>query len=107
MQNDFAARADWSVKSVKEANHPPQVQIKGELDRRVKPGELVHLDASPSKDPDGDDLTFSWWQYQEADTYTGAVKIKNANATKAAYKVPGDAKSGESIHLVLEVKDSG
>ena len=107
LQNDFAARADWCVKSFEEANHPPLVKLDNELDIISKPGSIIHLSAKGTTDPDGDDLTFTWWQYEEADTYQGNVVIENSTAREASFTVPADAKKGQSIHIVCEVKDNG
>lgn len=106
-QNDFAARADWCVKSYKEANHPPVVKRRGALDRIAKPGAEIKLNAKGTKDPDGDKLTYRWWQYTEADSYPGTVNIRNANNKKASFMIPADVRKGETIHIICEVKDSG
>ena len=66
IQNDFAARADWCVKSFKEANHPPVVQLKNALDIIAKPGRKIKLNAKGTTDPDGDQLSYTWWQYEDA-----------------------------------------
>lgn len=107
MQNDFAARADWSVKSYKESNHPPVVKLEHAVDLEAKPGERIKLSARGSRDPDGDKLRYRWWQYEEADSYGGSVKIKRANKNRASFKVPDDAGHGQTIHIVVEVTDSG
>jgi len=106
-QNDFATRADWCVKSYEEANHAPVVVVKGEQFRTAAPGETLKLDASKSDDPDGDDLSFSWWQYTTADTYEGEVAVENAASAVAYVTIPEDAKSGDTIHMVCETEDSG
>ena len=41
-QNDFAARADWCVKSYDEANHPPVVKLDNALDITAKPGAKLN-----------------------------------------------------------------
>ena len=88
-QNDFAARADWCVKSFKEANHPPVVQLKNATwILKAKPGSKIKLSAKGTSDPDGDKLTVPWWQYEEADTYSGTVEIKNAEKESASFTVP-------------------
>jgi hypothetical protein len=51
-QNDFAARLDWCVKDFKDANHPPVARVKGSLQRDVKAGDTVRLEATAT-DPDG------------------------------------------------------
>ncbi len=69
IQDDFAARADWLITpKYKDANHNPTVRIKEGLDLKAKPGEKVTLHAK-GKDPDGDQLTYKWWRYFEADTF--------------------------------------
>ena len=107
LQNDFAARADWCVKSYEEANHHPVVFLNTPLDIVAKPGQLVTLDASASVDPDGDELTFKWWQYAEACTYKGRVSITNENQSTASFKVPLNAKKGQTLHIICEVSDDG
>ena len=107
LQNDFAARADWCVKSFEEANHPPVVQLEKELDIAAKAGDKIQLSANGTSDPDGDELSFYWWQYEEADTYPGNVIIENSNTSEASFTVPADAEKGQSIHMVCEVKDNG
>jgi hypothetical protein len=107
MQNDFAARADWCVKPISETNHPPVVILKNDLNITAKPGEEVELNAAGTYDPDKDKLSFTWWQYEEADTYPGKVTIRNETARKASLSFPADMEAGQTIHIVCEVKDNG
>jgi hypothetical protein len=106
-QNDFAARAEWCVKSYKDANHPPVVKLANALDMTAKPGSKIQLSANGTTDPDGDELSYSWWQYQEAGTYPGTVTIDNPTAQESSFTVPADAEKGQTIHIICEVKDSG
>jgi hypothetical protein len=107
LQNDFAARADWSVKSYEEANHPPVVKLGHAMDLKARPGANVDLSAQGSSDPDGDELTYRWWQYREAGTYEGAVEIEDADKPDASFMVPVDAGQGKTIHIIAEVRDNG
>jgi len=107
LQNDFAARADWCVESYENANHPPVVMLNHAVDLKAKPGETVKLSAKGTSDPDGDSLNIRWWQYTEADTYQGTVEIKGSTKKNASFKVPGDASSENTIHIICEVTDSG
>jgi hypothetical protein len=107
IQKDFAARADWCVKSYEEANHPPVVVTKGGLDLTAKSGSSVKLNAIGSYDPDGDKLSYRWWQYQEAGSYKGSIDIRNAGNEEASFNVPNDATQGETIHVICEVQDDG
>lgn len=108
-QNDFAARMRLCLLSYKEANHNPVAVIKGKskdpiLKLNVKPGENIKLDASESHDPDGDNLTFNWWMYDEISS--AKVILSNNTEALAYISVPESATKGE-IHLILEVKDDG
>ena len=106
-QNDFAARADWCVTSYDEANHPPVVKLANSSDMVAKPGSIIKLSAQGTSDPDGDELSYFWWQYEEVDTYQGVVKIENSTGQEASITIPADAMKGQSIHIVCEVKDNG
>ncbi|MDX1286386.1 MAG: hypothetical protein R3182_15310, partial [Draconibacterium sp.] len=105
-QNDFAARADWCVKPFEEANHPPVVKV-DKLNVSTKPGSKIQLNAKGTSDPDGDKLNYKWWQYEEADTFAGSLDIENSTQQKVSFTVPSDAKSGETIHIIVEVSDNG
>lgn len=70
-QHDFAARMDWTYKPYALANHHPMVQVNGRpgpavLDIEVLAGQSVVLDASATVDPDGNALSYRWFQYDEA-----------------------------------------
>ena len=80
IQNDWAARADWLVKSYDDANHAPVVTTP-HLDMVMPPGREVSLSGA-AMDPDGDAVTFKWWQYYEADTYAGQIAIDGANTRR-------------------------
>jgi hypothetical protein len=106
-QNDWAARADWCVKPYRQANHPPIVGLEGPKDLKAAPGATVRLNASGSVDPDGDKLSYSWWQYREPGTYKGEVTIGDAERAVASVQIPADARSGDTIHLIGAVTDAG
>ncbi|MBI0399959.1 DUF1593 domain-containing protein [Cyclobacterium marinum] len=107
LQNDFAARADWAVKSYEEANHEPKVILKHKDDLSLKAGAKVKLDASLSTDPDKDQLNFKWWKHQEASTYPESIAIRNSESEKATFIVPENASKGQTIHIICEVSDIG
>lgn len=50
-QNDWAARADWCVKSYRDANHPPVVNLATAKDIEAAPGASVKLSVAGSTDP--------------------------------------------------------
>ncbi|MBE2315847.1 DUF1593 domain-containing protein [Solirubrobacter sp. CPCC 204708] len=112
-QQDFAARMQWTVKaSYADANHRPVVSVNGPLNVTAAPGETVRLSGTAS-DPDGDALTYRWWQYTDADTYTGAVALTTPETLSTSFEVPANsvvppnAVPGQTIHLILEVTDDG
>lgn len=72
-QNDFAARMDWTIKDVRQANHNPEVVVNGRGGRApiqidAVAGTQFTLDATGTKDPDGHPLRYSWYFYSEAGT---------------------------------------
>lgn len=106
-QNDWAARADWCVRSYRETNHAPIVNLVTAKDVDAAPGARVKLSVAGSTDPDGDKLSYLWWQYREPGTYKGDAAIQDAGNAVAYLQVPSDAKPGDTIHLIAEVTDSG
>lgn len=106
-QNDFAARAAWGVNSYRDSNHAPVVALAGPADVAAAPGSTVTLDVSGSGDPDGNRLSYSWWQYREPGTYKGTVAIRDADRGLASVVIPADAKPGDTIHFIAEVTDDG
>ena len=72
-QHDFAARMDWTIKEPREANHNPEVIVNGSAGRApllldAVVGAPLTLDASATRDPDANTLTFTWFFYPEAGT---------------------------------------
>ncbi len=114
-QNDFAARMDWTVKSVEEANHPPVPVLDHPAHLEARPGETVELSAAGSWDPDGDDLSFKWFYYGEAGTFSvskaltgNPIEIEDSDKAKARFTVPTERvfRNG-TIHIILAVTDKG
>ena len=125
-QNDFAARMSWTVADYAHANHNPLVTVNGETGTapifiEAEVGRPVVLDASASRDPDGQALNYKWFHYAEAggtDTRLAAVSLlgdDTARATLTATAVcrplwlplgPPCAGTGVA-HVILAVTDSG
>ena len=106
-QNDWAARADWCVKSYKEANHPPVINVEGPLDIVVRPDDIVPVSVAGSTDPDGNRLSYRWWQYKDAGSILDKVEITGADGETAFVHVPANARENDTIHIVAEVTDDG
>jgi hypothetical protein len=105
-QRDFAARLKWSVTNqYKEANHEPEVRIKGSLNITARPGQKVSLTGTAS-DPDGDQVTLKWWQFKTG-TYPGEINLINPATRNITWIVPDDAQPGQTIHIILEATDNG
>lgn len=110
-QNAFEARMDWCVKSWSQANHCPTAVLNGDrtldvLEMSADPGEKVRLSAKGSSDPDGDQLGYQWWVYEEAGSYWDDAPIAGASAREATVTVPEKA-AGRTVHVILEVTDRG
>lgn len=106
LQNDFAARAERCVKNFEKANHPPVVRLNHPNELSAGIGQQVNFSGNAT-DPDGDQLKYRWWQYLEAGTYRNNVSIENANSKDATLIIPNDARAGDTVHIILEVTDSG
>ncbi|MFC1633285.1 nucleoside hydrolase-like domain-containing protein [Planctomycetota bacterium] len=108
---EFAARMDWCVKSYANANHNPVAHLNGDkstdvLEMTVVPGQTVNLSTNGSSDPDGDDLSYRWWQYEEADSYEDPVGISGLTSKVARFTAP-PVGSSRTVHIILEVTDNG
>ena len=106
--NDFKARMQWAAEG--KGNHNPKVIVNGKrYDCRAKhircrAGSTIRLNASKSYDPDGDALTFHWWQQKEIGK--GILAIAQPHASKTTVTIPSDAK-GATFHIICEVHDDG
>ena len=105
-QNDFRARMDWCVSSYEDANHAPLIELKNSNYITVKSGEGFGVDASESTDPDGDSISFLWFQYPEAGTYEEEIKFQPENA-HAIYVTAPKVERKETLHFILKVTDKG
>jgi hypothetical protein len=98
----------WTTKNFDEANHPP-VPLLANGDRMtVKSGQQFHLSAAGTTDPDGDSMSYLWFQYPEAGTFKGLVSFR-PYATNL-YDLPVTAPivdSPQTIHFILRVTDKG
>lgn len=105
-QRDFATRLKWSVTpKYAGANHAPVARIEGPLQIMASPGEKIRLNATAT-DPDGNSVTIKWWQFRVG-TYPASVTITDPSAARTRIQIPADAKSGQTIHIILEATDNG
>jgi hypothetical protein len=122
-QNDFAARIGWTLTpEFARANHPPEVVVNGVGGRSPVSissceNRTVSLTAEGTRDPDGNELVYHWWQYREA---TGGVNpqelaISGEGSKEAKVVVPVTRKPAPNVatpsevtyHIVLSVTDDG
>ena len=63
--------------------------------------------AATSSDPDGDSLSFWWFQYPEAGTYRGPFALEGStNIKHIAFTAPKVEKP-ETVHVILRLTDKG
>ena len=124
-QNDFAARMTWTVADFAHSNHNPVVVVNGQagtapLEMDAAVGSSVVLDASQSSDPDGNKLTYQWFQYAEAggaDGNRSAVTLTDAETARVTVHVDSvcqapwlpviPCKGSGTAHVILAVTDDG
>ena len=115
---------DWTVADYAHANHQPVIDVEDDsettpifLDAEV--GKPFTLDASGSRDPDGQVLHYSWFHYEEAGS-TGAnlaaLTIKDADKDEVTITATAVCRpkwlagrcSGDGVaHVILAVTDEG
>ena len=106
-QKDFAARMDWTIKSYEEANHPPVPLLTHSEHLTVTSGKYFRMDASKSSDPDGDNLSFLWFNYPEAGSYKQEIKIGGAENSHRVNVVAPEVTKEETAHFILKLTDKG
>ena len=105
--SDFMARMQWADEG--QGNHNPQVVINGSeglqsLSIEAKAGDTIRLDASKTMDPNGDKLSFLWWQQPEI----GKTKVAIAQPEESVITIQIPAETcKETIHIICEVHDDG
>lgn len=117
-QNDFAARMAWTITDdVTHANHNPHMVLNGRPGKdivtlQVKAGDVVKLSAQGSTDPDGDRLSYRWWQYKEPTATTmgihfaPALTLSNDAAEQIEFTAPA-VKAPTPFHVILQGQDDG
>ena len=105
-QNDFAVRIQWTLpgEGQKRNTHPV---VRTNLPDRIEivSGEKIELNAEDSYDPEGGELEFLWFVYKEAGTYEAAIKIINADCSKAFFIAP-EVSESRTVHVILSVKNN-
>lgn len=115
-QNDFAARINWTLTpDRKKANHNPRAIVNGAaglapVTVEGVAGAALKISAKGTTDPDGNALSYRWWQYAEPSDVPGdpspKLKIADAESADCTVTLP-TVKAERTLHLILEVKDDG
>ena len=84
--------------TVKHTNHPPVANAG--TNQTVNEGYIVTLDGSKSKDPDNDNLAYSWKQ-----TAGPTVKLDGTNSPIATFTAPSNISADTTLGFKLTVKD--
>jgi hypothetical protein len=77
------------------------------LRREFTAGELVTLDAGESSDPDSCTLSFRWRIYRKPGDYAGDVALEETDGQRLQVRTPPSVDAPRTVHLILEVTDSG
>jgi hypothetical protein len=105
-QNDFAARMSWCTESYEEANHPPVPELLIPEHITVNSGARFGLDAA-AVDPDGDNLSYLWFNYPETGSYKEQIKINSAENIHSVYVIAPKVGKKETAQFILRVTDKG
>jgi hypothetical protein len=116
----------WTITDYAHANHNPEVEVNGHkgtapIVEDAEVGEPLLLDASRSQDPDGQNLHYRWFQYDEAgasDANHAAVNITSGDGPTVTVTPTAVCRPvwlprttlcvGNGIaHLILAVTDDG
>lgn len=87
----------WN-ENVSGSNQPPIVNAG--LDQAAMEGQIVHLDGSKSKDPEGDSLSYHWVQKSGI-----PVELSNSTDVQAEFTAPSGIYQNETLTFELVVSD--
>ncbi len=110
VQNDFAARMEWTIKPYKETNHPPVVVLAENTPAEftVHSGKEFHLNATGSYDPDHDSISYYWFEYVEAGDLTEPISFAPFSHVLADVSVLAPkVDSPKTVHFICRVTDKG
>jgi sirohydrochlorin ferrochelatase len=101
---------DWCITARRQdANHHPAARVNGRGGKSVisvnaKPRQAVTLSAAGSSDPDGNKITYRWFQYLEAGS-TRRTDILGKDTNTITFTTPNEP--NKTLHIILELRDNG
>lgn len=105
IQRDFAARIDWASKSeYMDGEHKPILTIEEGLDICAKAGSTVSLHANASS-TDQTKASVNYRIYKEPSSISN-VQLSQTDTT-ATISIPEDAKTGDTLHIIVQAKANG
>jgi hypothetical protein len=97
---------NWTTKPYKASNHPPVAILDMPEKFSVRSGEELNLKAHAT-DPDGDSLTFLWFQYFEAGSLKEKIKFAVAENMNNLSVLAPKVDHPQTVHFILRVADKG
>jgi len=119
----------WSnTDRFEDANHAPVAVVNqhcglAPVEITMRPNQTIQLNAGASYDPDGDQLSFKWWQYVDPSntewppsTDALSLKIRGSSSSHPTITLPSENTLWQAggahedhlertLHLILEVSD--
>ena len=110
IQNDFAARMEWTIKPYSKTNHPPDAVLAENTpdEFTVNSEKEFHLNATGSYDPNHDSISYYWFQYVEAGDLNEPVNLSPFSQVLADLPVTAPkVDSAKTLHFICRVTDKG
>ena len=74
----------------------------------VKSGEIFGLNAIGTTDPDGDSLSYLWFQYSEVGSYKEKIEFGLSENLYFVHTIKApEVTKPETVHFILKVTDKG
>jgi hypothetical protein len=103
---------DWCIQpEYSQANHNPLAILNQDATKKIlkiqttKNGQ-VPLTAVGSQDPDGDQISITWFIYPEAGTEGVAGQLDQTTGEEVILSIAPDSREGD-MHVILQVEDHG
>ena len=95
----IASLLEQNVDRVPVLDHPEAITVRS--------GQGFGLGARATTDPDGDSLSYFWFQYPEAGSCKCSATINGAENGDGAWVTVPEVEAPETVHIILRVTDKG